>query len=75
MKIRVLIFIYTIRFAYLNVYTKFENTGKNRSGDIYDKICIGEKEKWANKGTDKQYVFYVTQFNSSLSSLYQISES
>ena len=25
------IFIYTIHFAYLKVYTKFENTGSNKS--------------------------------------------
>ena len=33
-------------------------------------ISIGEKEKWTNKETDKQYVavFFVTQYNSSLSS-------
>ena len=33
-------------------------------------ISIWEKEKWRNKGTDKQYVavFFVTQYNSSLSS-------
>ena len=32
-------------------------------------ISIGEKEKWNNKGTDKQYMaVFVTQYNSSLSS-------
>ena len=31
MKISIIIFIYTIHFAYLKVYTKFENTGFNRS--------------------------------------------
>ena len=33
-------------------------------------ISIGEKEKLTNKGTDKKYVavFFVTQYNSSLSS-------
>ena len=31
MRISILIFIYTIYFAYLKVYTKFENTGTNRS--------------------------------------------
>ena len=29
--ILILIFIYTIHFAYLKVYTKFENTGSSRS--------------------------------------------
>ena len=33
------------------------------------KIFIGEREKWTNKGTDKQYLaVFVTQYNSSLSS-------
>ena len=31
MRITILIFIYTIHFEYLKVYTKFENTGSNRS--------------------------------------------
>ena len=31
MKISILIFIYTVHFAYLKVYTKFENTGSDRS--------------------------------------------
>ena len=30
MRISLLIFIYTIHLAYLNVYTKFENSGLNR---------------------------------------------
>ena len=30
MRISILVFIYTIHFAYLKVYTKFENTGYNR---------------------------------------------
>ena len=29
-RISILIFIYIIHFAYLKVYTKFENTGSNR---------------------------------------------
>ena len=37
------------------------------------KIFSGEKEKWTNEGTDKQYVaVFGTQYNSLLSSLYQI---
>ena len=43
-------------------------------------IFIGEKEKWTNKGTNKQYVaiwllFIVTQYNYNYQALYQISES
>ena len=30
-KISIFIFIYTIHYAYLKVYTNFENTGSNRS--------------------------------------------
>ena len=57
MRIIILIFIYTVHFAYLKVYTKFENTGSNRSWEICDRnFHWREWEKWANKGTDKQYV-------------------
>ena len=37
MRISTLNFIYTIHFAYQKVYTKFENTGSNRSREIYDR--------------------------------------
>ena len=37
MKISILLFIYTIHLAYLKVYTKFENTGSNRSREICDR--------------------------------------
>ena len=37
MRISTVIFIYTIHLAYLKVYTKFENTGSNRSRDICDR--------------------------------------
>ena len=30
-RISILIFMYTIQFAYMKVYTKFDNTGSNRS--------------------------------------------
>ena len=43
-RISILIFIYTIQFAYLKVYTKFENTGSNRSRKSVTEIFIGEKE-------------------------------
>ena len=55
MRIRILIFIYTIHFAYLKVYTKFENTGSNRSLEICDRNFHWRK-KLTNKGADKQYV-------------------
>ena len=31
------IFIYTIHLAYLKMFTKFKNTGSNRSGEIIDR--------------------------------------
>ena len=37
MRISILISIYTVHFAYLKVYTKFENTGSNRNGEICDR--------------------------------------
>ena len=36
MRISILMLIYTIHFAYLKVYTKFENTGSYRSREICD---------------------------------------
>ena len=36
MSFSIFIFIYTIHLAYLKVYIKFENTGSNRSREIYD---------------------------------------
>ena len=45
----ILIFIYTIHFANLMVYTNFENTGSNRSLKSVTEIVIGEKEKWSDK--------------------------
>ena len=37
MRISILIFIYKLHFAYLKVYTKFENTGSYKSWDICDR--------------------------------------
>ena len=37
MSISILISIYTVHFAFLKMYTKFENTGSNRSGEICDR--------------------------------------
>ena len=50
MSFNIFIFIYTIHLAYLNVYTKFENTDSNRSREICDRIFIGEKENEQIKG-------------------------
>ena len=40
LRIRILIFIYTIHFAYLKAYTTFENTGSNRSREICDRFFL-----------------------------------
>ena len=37
MRMSILIFIYSIHFDYLKMYTKFENTGSNRSHEIRDR--------------------------------------
>ena len=73
MRISILISIYTVHFSFLKVYTKFENNGSNRSWEI----SIGEKEKWTNKRTDKQYVAVLFLHNTTnhYQALYQISES
>ena len=63
MRISILIFIYTIHFAYLKVYTQFENSGSNRSCAICDRNVHGEKAKWTNKETDKQYVAVILLHN------------
>ena len=77
MRISILIFIYTIHFAYLKVYTKFENIGSNRSWEICDRNFLEEKEKWTNKGTDKQYVAVILLHNTThhYQALYIISKS
>ena len=77
MSFSIFIFIYTIHLAYLKVYTIFENTGSNMSREICDRILIGEKEKWINKGTDKQCVAVLLLHNTTYhyQALYQISES
>ena len=78
MRISILIFIYTVHYAILKVYTKFENTCSNRSWEICDrKFFIGEKEKWTNKGTDKHYVAvpFLHSTTHHYQALYQISES
>ena len=48
MSISILISIYTVHFAFLKVYTKFENTGSNRSWEICDRN-FHWKERKMNK--------------------------
>ena len=69
MRISILIFIYTIHFAYLKVYRNLKTLAPIGAEKSVTEISIGEKGKWTNKGTDKQYVaVFVVQYNLSLSS-------
>ena len=45
MRISILISIYTVHFAYLKVYTKFENTAPIGAEKSVTEISVGEKEK------------------------------
>ena len=76
MSFSIFIFIYTVHLAYLKVYTKFENTGSNRSQEICDRNFNWRGRKM-NKGTDKQYVAVLLLHNTTnqYQALYQISES
>ena len=60
----ILISIYTVHYAFLKVYTKFENS-------------IGEKEKWTNKGLiSTMWLFSLLHSTTHhYQALYQISES
>ena len=44
MRICILIFIYTIHFAYLNVYTQFETPAPIATEKSVTEIFIGEKK-------------------------------
>ena len=70
------IFIYTIHLAYLKMFTKFKNTGSNRSGEIIDRN-FHWRERKMNKGTDEQYVAVLLLHNTThhYQALCQISES
>ena len=56
MRISNLIFIYTIQFACLKVYTKLKTLAPIEAEKSVTEISAGVKEKRTNKGTDKQYV-------------------
>ena len=49
MSFSIFIFIFTIHFAYLKVYTKFENTGSNRNREIWDRNFHWREKKKMNK--------------------------
>ena len=65
MRVSIFIFIYTI-----HVYTKFENTGFNRNREICDRnFHWRERKNEQIKGLiSNMWLFFVTQYNSSLSS-------
>ena len=77
MRINTLISIYTVHFAFLKVYTKFQNTGSNRSWEICDRNFHWRERKMTKKGTNKQYVagFLLHNTTHHYQALYQISES
>ena len=77
MSFSIFIFIYTIHLAYLKVYTKLKTLAPIGAERSATEIFIGEKEKWINKGTDKQYVAVLLLHNTTnhYQALYQISES
>ena len=72
----IFIYIYTIHLAYLKVYTKFENTGSNRSREIFERN-FHWRERKMNKETDNQYVAVLFLHNTTnhYQALNQISES
>ena len=76
MSFSIFIFIYTVHFAYLKVYTKFENTGSNRSRKICDRNFNWRERKMKNNRTDEQYVAVLLLHNTTnqYQALYQISE-
>ena len=77
MRISILIPIYTVHFAFLKVYTNLKTLAPIGAEKSVTEISIGEKEKWTNKRTDKQYVAVCLLHNTTHHSqaLYQISES
>ena len=64
MRISILISIYTLHFAFLKVYTKFENTGSNRSWEIWQKFPLERKKNEQIKGLISNiwlFYFYTIQ--------------
>ena len=77
LRINILISNYTVHLAFLKVYTKFENTGSNRSLEMCDRNFHWRERKMNKKGNDKQYVAVLLLHNTTnqYQALYQISES
>ena len=77
MRMSILISIHTVHFAYLKVYTKFENTGSNRSVEICDrKFPLERKKNEQIKGLiSNMWLFLLHNTTHHYQALYQISES
>ena len=74
---RILVFFPTMYLAPLKVCTKFEDSELIGAENSVTKSFIGEKEKWTNKGNDKQEEADSLLHNSTSHTqhLYQISKS
>ena len=71
MRISILIFIYTIRFNYLKVYTKFEEKKLAQLGaekSVTEFPLERKKSEQIRRLISNMWLFFVTQYNSSLSS-------
>ena len=65
-RISILISMYTVHFAFLKVYTKFEKTCSNRNREICDRYFYWKERKMNKKGTDKQYVAGLLLYNTTI---------
>ena len=77
MSFSIFIFIYTIHLAFLKVYTKFKNTGSNRSWEICERN-FHWRERKMNKYRDWYAIcccFLLHNTTHQYQALYQISES
>ena len=76
MRISILISIYKRHFDFLKVYTNLKTLAPIGAEKSVTEISIGEREKWRNKETDKQYVAVLLLHNAThhYQALYQISE-
>ena len=73
MRIRILIFIYTIRFAYLTGIKKLKTLTKIGAEKSVTEISNGSKEKWQNKGLiSNLWLFLLHNITNHYQALYQI---
>ena len=75
MRISILISIYTVHLPTWRCTQNFKTLALIGAEKSVTEISIGEKEKWTNKGTDKQYVavFFLHNTTHHYKALYQIS--